>query len=126
MSAKQTPKANAAMRLDVWLWRARQFKTRAAAAACILEGGVRLSERGQFAASGKGPRFAKPASLARIGDAITFPSPRGVISLRILALPARRGPPAEARACYAPIGSDTSATLDEGASHPSSSTSFDF
>lgn len=126
MSAERASSDSAAMRLDIWLWRARLFKTRSAAAARILEGGVRLGGESHFAPGGSGLRIAKPASLVRSGDAMTLAAPRGLISLTVLALPKRRGPPAEGRACYTPIGCDASATLDEWPSHPSSSTSFEF
>ncbi len=126
MSLPADEHTGASLRLDVWLWRARMFKTRSAASARILEGGVRCGSVGSFPPGGGGLRLAKPSSLVRIGDAITLAAPRGVVSLRILSLPARRGPPAEGRACYAQFDGDTPAALDGRASQPSSSTSFDF
>lgn len=113
------------MRLDLWLWRARLFKTRTAAAARILEGAVRTGPASGLPAQPFSPRPAKPASLVRIGDAITLAGPQGVLSVQILALPTRRGPPAEGKACYAQFADDARATLDGGASQPPSSTSFD-
>lgn len=123
MTRDSRPEASSAMRLDLWLWRARLFKKRHLAAAWILKGAVRL---GLGAAPGMGMALAKPSSPVRIGSAITLAGPAGIISLSILALPARRGPPAEARACYSLIADDASSSLDGRPSQPSSSTSFDF
>ncbi len=123
MTRDGVPEAIGAMRLDVWLWRARLFKTRSLANARILEGAVRL---GPGTEPGMGMALAKPSSPVRIGFAITLAGPAGIVSLRILALPARRGPPAEGRACYSLIADDTSTSLDGRPSQPSSSTSFDF
>ncbi len=82
------------LRIDVWLWRARFFKTRALATARAGEGRIRLRREGQEG------RIDKAARLVRPGDQITFAIASRVIAVRILALGARRGPPAEARALY--------------------------
>jgi ribosome-associated heat shock protein Hsp15 len=83
----------ARMRLDVFLWRARLFKTRGAAAAAI-EAGVRVERDGLVR------RTDKPATLAAPGDLVGLDLPRGQGVLRILALPERRGPAPEAALCY--------------------------
>lgn len=126
MTRDSGPSKAGALRLDVWLWRARLFKTRSLAAARILEGGVRLGPIAPSTAPGMGMALAKPSSPVRIGCAITMAGPDGILALRILALPARRGPPAEGRACYSQIADDASTSLDGRPSQPSSSTSFDF
>jgi len=81
-------------RLDVWLWRARLFKTRSEAARCIAAGGVRLARDGQVAAA------KKPAALVGPGDGVTVAVNGRVRCLVIVALGGRRGPPAEARTLY--------------------------
>ena len=84
-------------RLDVWLWRARFFKSRSLAAAALSAGGVRHSRGGAL-------RRAEPATRANCGDELVFAAVDGrVRSLRILALGERRGPAAEARALYEEI-----------------------
>ncbi len=81
-------------RADVWLWRARFFKTRALAAIVLSEGGVRLS-RGVLRS-----RLDKPSRPVRPGDVLTLARGEGWVSVRIEALGHRRGPPSEARALY--------------------------
>jgi len=82
------------MRLDVWLWRARFFKARSAATEAIEGRGARIERDGQVR------RIDKPAVPVEPGDVISFASPSGHRLVRILALPARRGPPSEAALCY--------------------------
>lgn len=90
-------------RVDVWLHRARFAKTRAAAARLVAEGGVRLSRDNVTR------RLEKSAAMVSIGDGLVFRLGQALRSVEILALGARRGPPAEARALYrdlsAPAGS---------------------
>lgn len=81
------------MRLDVWLWRARFYKTRGLAAAAI-EAGLRIERDGQVR------RVDKPATTVSLGDLLSLRAPRGNLVLRILRLPDRRGPPSEAGMCY--------------------------
>ena len=83
--------ADARQRIDKWLWCARFFKTRSLAANAIKTGHVRLN----------GQRV-KPAHGVKAGDAVSIASDRGSgRDVTIKAIPARRGPPAEAVACYA-------------------------
>lgn len=84
-------------RIDVWLFRARLAKTRAAAARLVTEGGVRLAR------DGASRQLDKASVEVAAGDALTFRSGRQLRTIRIAALGARRGPPAEARALYAEI-----------------------
>ncbi len=82
------------MRIDVWLWRARFMKTRALAATYVSKGRIRI---------GDGPhprRIEKPSALVRPGDHLTFPLRRRIVSLKIMAMGERRGPPGEARGLY--------------------------
>lgn len=82
--------SESSLRLDKFLVQARFFKTRAMAAKLIADGRVRLD----------GARVAKPSHTVKPGDVLTFPQGRAIRVVRIAALPARRGPAAEARTCY--------------------------
>lgn len=82
-------------RLDVWLWRARFFKTRTLAASHVSAGSVRLKRAGAVR------RIDKPGETIGVGDELSFSGHQGLISVRIAALGARRGPAAEARGLYA-------------------------
>jgi ribosomal 50S subunit-recycling heat shock protein len=84
-------------RADVWLWRARFFKTRALAARVCEEGRVRLTR------GGAETRLDKPARALRVGDQLVFATGGRLTAVRIEALGERRGPPAEARALYSPL-----------------------
>ncbi|MFC3675951.1 RNA-binding S4 domain-containing protein [Ferrovibrio xuzhouensis] len=81
------------LRLDKWLWMVRICKSRALAQS--LSGKRRIRINGRV--------VDKPHALVRPGDVLTLPLPAGVRVLRILSLPARRGPAPEARATYAEI-----------------------
>jgi ribosome-associated heat shock protein Hsp15 len=80
----------ASMRLDRFLWHARLAKTRSAAQAMACEGRLRLDGRS----------IDRAAAPVRIGNILTFAAQGQIRVIRIEALPTRRGPPAEARACY--------------------------
>jgi len=78
------------LRIDRWLHCCRFFKTRSLAAAAVAGGHVRLN----------GER-ATPGKQVAVGDRIDLLRERLDYSLEVLAIPARRGPAAEAQACYA-------------------------
>lgn len=82
------------LRIDVWLWRARFFKSRALAAARASEGRIRLRRDREEG------RIDKPSRLVRPGDELTFALASHVIAVRVLALGVRRGPAAEAQTLY--------------------------
>jgi ribosomal 50S subunit-recycling heat shock protein len=84
-------------RADVWLWRARFFKTRTLAAKVCEEGRVRLTRAGVES------RLDKPARTVRVGDALVFALGGRLTAVRVEALGERRGPPAEARGLYSPL-----------------------
>lgn len=84
----------ARVRLDVWLWRIRLFKTRSAAVRSIAEGAVRLTREGRTTSA------RKPSLLVGAGDALTVAVAGRVFSLEFLAAGVRRGPAAEARTLY--------------------------
>lgn len=74
------------MRIDKFLFLARLTRTRAAAQALIATGHLRLD----------GKRIERDAQPVAPGQVLTMPRGNTVHALRILAFPARRGPPAEA------------------------------
>jgi ribosome-associated heat shock protein Hsp15 len=84
-------------RVDVWLWRARFFKTRSLAAAFIGEGRVRLIR-------GAGEtRLDKPSRTVRPGDGLVFALGGRLVSVRVADCGERRGPAPEARALYSAL-----------------------
>jgi ribosomal 50S subunit-recycling heat shock protein len=91
------PTATEATRADVWLWRARFFKTRTLAADFIEEGRIRLTRAGHES------RIDKPARSLKVGDAVVFALGGKLIAVTIEALGERRGPPKEARALYSKL-----------------------
>ena len=89
--------SEASCRLDIWLWRARFFKTRGLAARFVDEGRVRLTNQGREARVEKSSRNLRP------GDDLVFALGGRIVAIRVLALGERRGPPIEARSLYAPL-----------------------
>jgi ribosomal 50S subunit-recycling heat shock protein len=86
-----------AARADVWLWRARFFKTRSLSAKFIDEGRVRLTRAGQES------RLDKPARPVKVGDTLVFAVGGRLTAVTVEALGERRGPPAEARGLYSTL-----------------------
>lgn len=78
------------MRLDRFLWFARLAKTRSAAQAIAASGHVRLDGR----------RIDRAHVAVRAGSVLAFVQAGRVRVIRIVALPHRRGPAAEAAALY--------------------------
>ena len=77
-------------RIDRWLWCARFFKSRSAAATAVRSGHVRLN----------GQRV-KPAHAVRVGDALHIEAPRATDrDVAVVGIPARRGPAPEAAGAY--------------------------
>lgn len=81
-------------RVDVWLWRARFFKTRSLAARIVEQGGVRLSR------GGARTPLDKPSRPVRCGDVLTFTQGTRWLAVKVEALGVRRGPAPEARMLY--------------------------
>ncbi|MDA5192547.1 RNA-binding S4 domain-containing protein [Govanella unica] len=77
-------------RLDKWLWQARFFKSRGLAQALCRSGLLRVN----------GTSITKPDAHVGAGDILSFPYGRSVRVVQVIALPTRRGPPAEARLLY--------------------------
>jgi ribosome-associated heat shock protein Hsp15 len=87
-------------RIDVWLFRARFAKTRAAGARLVTEGGVRLVHEGV-------PRRLEKASVeVAPGDTLMFPHGGKLMAIKVKALGARRGPASEARSLYSELDAD--------------------
>jgi ribosome-associated heat shock protein Hsp15 len=77
------------VRIDVWLWAARFFKTRALA--------KRACELGRIESSGQP---AKPAREVRVGDRLRVTTKGGDYQVEVLLLSAVRGPASIARGLY--------------------------
>ena len=86
-----------ACRADVWLWRARFFKTRSLAAKYVEEGRVRLTRAGQES------RLDKPARPVKVGDQLVFALGGRLIAVTVEAMGDRRGPATEARSLYSAL-----------------------
>jgi ribosome-associated heat shock protein Hsp15 len=77
------------VRLDLWLWAARFFKTRAIAKQAIETGKIEID----------GQR-AKPARGVRIGDSLKVARGEEVFEIEVLSLSAVRGPASVAQTLY--------------------------
>lgn len=88
-----------AARVDVWLWRARFFKTRTMAAHFVEEGRVRLTRSGQQT------RLEKSSRSVKVGDQLVFAVGGRLIAVRVEGLGERRGPATEARTLYSTMTS---------------------
>ncbi|MDB5460886.1 MAG: RNA-binding domain protein [Caulobacteraceae bacterium] len=84
-----------ACRLDLWLWRARFFKSRGLAARFVEEGRLRLTRPGAQAV-----RVDKPSRVVRAGDGLVFAVGGRLVAVKVEATGERRGPASEARALY--------------------------
>ncbi|PXA97011.1 RNA-binding protein [Nostoc sp. 3335mG] len=92
------------MRLDMFLWYARLAKTRSAAQAIAVKGLLRIDGR----------RIERAHCPVRVGMVIAFPRDGQVQILRVMALPTRRGPPAEALTLYTRLEPTRVAPVDGG------------
>lgn len=82
-----------ALRVDKFLWFVRLAKTRGTAQALVEAGHLRLDGR----------RVERAHACVRVGTVLSLPAPEGARVVRVEALPLRRGPAPEARACYTPL-----------------------
>jgi ribosome-associated heat shock protein Hsp15 len=94
------------LRIDRWLWCARFFKTRTAAAEAVRAGHVRVN--GQRVKSSRDVRIGDQISVAR--DIYDF-------AITVTAIPARRGPAAEAARCYSESEASIAAREQRAAEH---------
>jgi ribosome-associated heat shock protein Hsp15 len=81
------------VRIDRFLFFIRLTRSRTLAQAVIAEGHVRID----------GKRAEKPSDEVREGSVVALPLRDTVRILRVLSLPARRGPASEARQHYEEI-----------------------
>ncbi len=88
-----------ALRLDRWLWCVRLYKSRSLATAAVAGGHVHLN----------GGRV-KPARVVKAGDLLTVSLGGRDLELTVRAIPQRRGPAPEARACY----EESAASIERG------------
>ncbi|MBP3985899.1 RNA-binding S4 domain-containing protein [Pseudoxanthomonas helianthi] len=79
-----------AIRLDIWLWAARFYKTRALAKHAVETGKVDV-----------GGQRAKPARAVRVGDALRVTRAEETFEIEVVALSGTRGPAPVAQALYA-------------------------
>ena len=79
-----------ALRLDVWLWAARFFKTRSLAKQAV--------ETGKVEADGQ---RAKPSRTVRVGDSLKIARGEEHFEISVLALSEQRGPASTAQQLYA-------------------------
>ena len=78
------------IRLDLWLWYARFFKTRSLATKVCKAHKVRIN----------GEHSKKASTTVGPGDVLTFPQGAHVRVVKLVAIGERRGPAAEAQALY--------------------------
>ncbi len=84
------PSADPGLRVDLWLWYTRFFRSRGLAQAAVEGGHVQVN----------GER-AKASRLVRVGDRLRITRERERFEVEVTGLPARRGPASEARGHYA-------------------------
>lgn len=93
----------ASVRIDIWLWAARFFKTRALAKQAVETGKVRANDE----------RVAKPARAVRVGDVLEIQRGEEHFSISVVGLDHVRGPASKAQALY--VESEASRTAREQA-----------
>ena len=94
----------ASVRLDVWLWAARFFKTRPLAKQAVEGGKVQVQGQG-----------AKPARALRIGEALTIRRGEDVFAVEVAGLSEVRGPAPAAQALYRETDASRAARLQAAA-----------
>lgn len=78
------------MRIDKFLWFTRFAGSRSIAQDWVMAGHMRLNGR----------RIERCSASVKTGDVLVLPMRNRVAVIEVLALPSRRGPAAEAAACY--------------------------
>ena len=86
----EKPETLAAVRLDLWLWAARFYKTRALAKQAIEGGKVEVQGQG-----------AKASRLLKGGEQLCLRRGEDLFEVQVLGLSERRGPAPVAQALYA-------------------------
>ena len=87
------------IRLDIWLWHARFYKSRNLSSKAILSGKLRVNSI----------KIIKPASKVKINDVLTINHVNTVRIIQIQSIGARRGPASEAQALYNDLSPDVTA-----------------
>jgi ribosome-associated heat shock protein Hsp15 len=87
MNKPQTPIPE--VRVDVWLWAARFFKTRSLAKQAIDGGKIQVNDAG-----------CKPAKVLHVGDRLKINRGEEKLEVDVLALGDKRGPAAVAQTWY--------------------------
>ena len=93
------------MRIDRLLFNLRFAKSRTLAQKWIGEGHMRRN----------GERVTRQDLDVTEGDVLTLPLRNQVLVIELIALPARRGPASEARACYRPLDAGAAKAIGESA-----------
>ena len=88
------------MRIDRFLFFIRLAKSRTLAQALVETGYIRID----------GKRITKPSEEVRAGSVVVLPLHGKARVIEVLSLPERRGPTAEARACYREVDEESAAT----------------
>lgn len=89
MTASATPAATPAVRLDIWLWAARFFRTRSLAKQAIEGGKIEVNAAP-----------AKPSKGVHAGDRLAIRRGEDAFVVDIIALSEQRGSPSVAQALY--------------------------
>ena len=92
------------LRLDKFLWFARIVKTRSLAQSLAEQGRLRLGGR----------VIDRAHAPVRVGDVLSFAVHGRVRVLKVEALPARRGPPADARLLYTDLSEGPAPLTSQG------------
>jgi len=82
------------VRVDIWLWRARFFKTRALATDYVSRKGIRITRHGQTR------KTSKAGQRVALGDVLTFYKAKALETVEVLDIGERRGPATEAAGLY--------------------------
>ncbi len=82
------------VRVDVWLWRARFFKTRSLATEYVSRKGIRITRFGQTR------KTRKASTHLQAGDILTFYRAKTLETVEFLDGGTRRGPASEAQSLY--------------------------
>jgi ribosome-associated heat shock protein Hsp15 len=96
------------VRIDRLLYALRLAKSRTLAQRWIGERQIRCN----------GERVLRQDLPVAAGDVLTLPLRGKVLVIEVLALPRRRGPASEARACYRPLDAGAAKAIGETAAQP--------
>ena len=88
------------IRIDLWLWHARFFKTRSLAAKAVKGSRFRINKQ----------IVSKTSQCVRPGDVLTFPRNKEICVVEVLGIAERRGPASEAQQLYRSLETTGSGT----------------